>query len=85
MAQTDQQGDLLAPGTPVALIDIPAAHLHQVVLEGTDSGVLTDGPGHRRDTPLPGQSGTSVLMGRAAAYGGPSAASTDSPRATRSP
>ncbi|MFI6338539.1 sortase [Streptomyces sp. NPDC050535] len=71
VSQTDQQGHLLAPGTPVALIDIPAVDVHQVVLEGTDSAVLTDGPGHRRDTPLPGQTGTSVLMGRAAAYGGP--------------
>ncbi|MEV6480731.1 sortase [Streptomyces sp. NPDC051576] len=71
VSQTDQQGGLLAPGTPVALIDIPSLDLSQVVLEGTDSTVLTDGPGHRRDTPLPGQAGTSVLMGRAAAYGGP--------------
>jgi sortase A len=71
VAQTDQQGSLLAPGTPVALIEVPELGLTQVVLEGTDSSVLTDGPGHRRDTPMPGQSGTSVLMGRAAAYGGP--------------
>ncbi|MFI6358013.1 sortase [Streptomyces sp. NPDC050743] len=71
VAQTDQQGRLLAPGTPVALVDVPELGLTQVVLEGTDSSVLTDGPGHRRDTPMPGQSGTSVLMGRAAAYGGP--------------
>ncbi|MFE2430950.1 sortase [Streptomyces sp. NPDC059373] len=71
VAQTNQQGQLLAPGTPVALIDIPALGVHQVVLEGTDSAVLADGPGHRRDTPMPGQSGTTVLMGRAAAYGGP--------------
>lgn len=71
VAQTDQQGRLLAPGTPVALIDIPALDMTQVVLEGTDSTVMTDGPGHRRDTPMPGQAGTSVLMGRAAAYGGP--------------
>lgn len=71
VSQTDPQGRLLAPGTPVALIRIPSLGLSQVVLEGTDSTVLTDGPGHRRDTPLPGQSGTSVLMGRAAAYGGP--------------
>ncbi|MFJ8789824.1 sortase [Streptomyces sp. NPDC102462] len=71
VSQTDLRGDLLAPGTPLALIDIPKLGLSQVVLEGTDSGVLTDGPGHRRDTPLPGQAGTSVLMGRAAAYGGP--------------
>ncbi|MFF0223067.1 sortase [Streptomyces sp. NPDC004629] len=71
VSQTDPQGDLLAPGTPLALIDVPKLGLSQVVLEGTDSSVLTDGPGHRRDTPLPGQAGTSVLMGRAAAYGGP--------------
>lgn len=71
VAQVDQEGRLLAPGTPVALIDVPALGMSQVVLEGTDSAVLTDGPGHRRDTPMPGQAGTSVLMGRAAAYGGP--------------
>ncbi|MHC3470127.1 sortase [Streptomyces sp. 7R007] len=71
VAQTDAQGRLLAPGTPVALIDVPRLGLSQVVLEGTDSSVLTGGPGHRRDTPMPGQAGTSVLMGRAAAYGGP--------------
>ncbi|MFJ9633634.1 sortase [Streptomyces sp. NPDC101175] len=71
VSQTDQQGRLLAPGTPVALIRVPSLGLSQVVLEGTDSTVLADGPGHRRDTPFPGQSGTSVLMGRAAAYGGP--------------
>ena len=71
VAQTDQQGKLLAPGTPVALIDVPKLGLSQVVFEGTDSAVTTDGPGHRRDTPMPGQAGTSVLMGRAAAYGAP--------------
>ncbi|MET8447681.1 sortase [Streptomyces sp. NPDC005209] len=71
VSQTDQQGKLLAPGTPVALIDVPRLNLNQVVLEGTDSTVMTDGPGHRRDTPMPGQAGTSVLMGRAGAYGAP--------------
>ncbi|MEU3521014.1 sortase [Streptomyces sp. NPDC006654] len=71
VAQTGQDGRLLAPGTPVALVEIPKLGLSQVVLEGTDSSVTTDGPGHRRDTPMPGQAGTSVLMGRAAAYGGP--------------
>jgi sortase A len=71
LAQTDMSGRLLAFGTPVALIDIPAIHVHQVVLEGTTGGVLMSGPGHRRDTPLPGQAGTSAILGRAAAYGGP--------------
>ncbi|TFC80948.1 sortase [Cryobacterium sp. TMT1-21] len=62
---------LLAAGAPVALIDIPAIGVHEVVVEGTDSGTLRAGPGHRRDTVLPGQAGYSVIMGRAAAYGGP--------------
>lgn len=29
------------------------------------------GPGHRRDTPFPGQAGVSVIVGRRATYGGP--------------
>jgi LPXTG-site transpeptidase (sortase) family protein len=70
VGQTNQ-GRLLAFGTPVALLDIPAIHLHTVVGEGTTAEVLTMGPGHRRDTPLPGQAGTSVIMGREAAFGGP--------------
>lgn len=58
-------------GAPVSYLQIPSIGLRQVVLEGTDSGTLFNGPGHRRDTPLPGQAGTSVLMGRRAGFGGP--------------
>jgi sortase A len=71
VGQTGPSGRLLALGSPVAIIDIPRIHVHQVVLEGSTSSVLMSGPGHRRDTPLPGQAGTSVILGRAAAYGGP--------------
>jgi len=42
-----------------------------VVLEGTSGEVLEGGPGHLRDTQLPGQAGISVIMGRRATYGGP--------------
>lgn len=60
------------PGRPVALLDIPATGLRGVVVvEGTASRELKTGPGHRRDTVLPGQVGTSVLLGRAATFGGP--------------
>jgi LPXTG-site transpeptidase (sortase) family protein len=70
--QMDQSGrHLLALSTPVALLDIPSLGVHEVVAEGTTPEVLTLGPGHRRDTPLPGQPGTSVIMGRQAAFGGP--------------
>ncbi len=58
-------------GTPVALLSIPEINLRAVVLEGTTGSVLEDGPGHLRDTQLPGQVGISVIMGRRAAYGGP--------------
>ncbi|GAA2679016.1 sortase [Actinoplanes palleronii] len=61
----------LAEGTAVAVIAIPAIGVREVVFEGTTGGVLTRGPGHRRDTVLPGQAGVSILMGRRAGYGGP--------------
>jgi LPXTG-site transpeptidase (sortase) family protein len=71
VSQTNPSGRLWPLGTPVAIVNIPSIHLHEVVGEGTTPAVLMSGPGHRRDTPLPGQAGTSILMGRAAAYGGP--------------
>jgi sortase (surface protein transpeptidase) len=58
-------------GDPVAVMAIPKIGVKEVVVQGTTSGVLASGPGHRRDTPLPGQSGTSVIFGRQATYGGP--------------
>lgn len=68
---TDAAGQVLAIGEPVAYLEIPAIGLEQVVVEGTTSGALFLGPGHRRDTPLPGQVGVSILYGRRAAYGAP--------------
>jgi LPXTG-site transpeptidase (sortase) family protein len=62
---------LLADGAPVARISMPSIGVDEIVVEGTSSDALTSGPGHRRDTVLPGQIGLSVLMGRAWAYGGP--------------
>lgn len=64
-------GRPLAAGSPVAYLEIPSIGLRQVVGEGTTPGDLFSGPGHRRDSPLPGQVGTSVVLGRRAAFGGP--------------
>ncbi len=69
--QVSVDGVLLAPGDPVAVMTIPVIGLQEVVLEGTSSTVTQSGPGHKRDTVLPGQAGTSVIFGRQAAYGGP--------------
>ncbi|MFD0742366.1 sortase [Phytohabitans flavus] len=62
---------LAEPGSAVAVLEIPAVGLRTVVFEGTRGDVLQKGPGHRRDSVLPGQAGTAVVMGRRAAYGGP--------------
>lgn len=70
IGQTDVSGHLVTPGSPIALLRIPALGVKEVVVEGTTSTETMKGVGHRRDTPLPGQPGVSVLAGRAAAYGG---------------
>lgn len=70
IGQLDINGELVEPGTPVALLEIPRIGVREVVVEGTASRQTQQGVGHRRDTPLPGQPGVSVLMGRAAGYGG---------------
>jgi sortase A len=59
-------------GAPVATLDVPAAGMHHVVVvEGTTSGLLRAGPGHLPSSPLPGQSGYSVLFGRGSTFGAP--------------
>lgn len=69
VSQLSLSGAPLPLGAPVALLEAPG--LREVVREGTTAEVLAGGPGHRRDTVLPGQQGTSVLYGRRAAFGGP--------------
>ena len=64
-------GGVIDPGTPVAVLTAPRIGMNQVVVEGTSAEDLRSGPGHRRDTPLPGQAGTSVVYGRAIMFGGP--------------
>ena len=59
---------VIAPGTPVGVVDIPAIDLEQVIVEGSTSDQTRIGPGHKPDTVLPGQTGLSVLVGRRAAF-----------------
>jgi sortase A len=42
-----------------------------VVIEGTDTASLRDGPGHYPDTVLPGQDGTVGVAGHRTTYGAP--------------
>jgi sortase A len=71
VGQLDNNKVLVSPGTPVALLSIPSLGISQVVAEGTTGSLLRSGPGHRRDTVMPGQAGVSVIMGRQTTFGGP--------------
>lgn len=71
VSEGDVDDVLLPDGAPVGVIAIPRLGIREVIVEGTDSGTTQLGPGHRRDTSLPGQAGESVIIGRAAAFGGP--------------
>lgn len=70
-AATAPTGPVVPVGDPVALLRIPNLGLEQVVVEGTSSGDLQAGPGHRRNTVLPGQQGVSMVYGKASTYGAP--------------
>jgi LPXTG-site transpeptidase (sortase) family protein len=71
LGELDLNKKVVADGTPVAYLKIPSISVTQVIVQGTTSEDLRDGPGHRRDTVMPGQSGTSVIFGRQSTYGGP--------------
>jgi sortase A len=60
------------PGAPVAIMNVPSIGMRNlVVVEGTAAENLEAGPGHLRNTALPGQLGASVIYGRRATFGAP--------------
>ena len=67
----NNQAQLLPMGAPVAVLSVPSIGLRTVILQGTTSSVLEDGPGHLRTSVMPGQAGVSVILGRQTGYGGP--------------
>lgn len=60
-----------APGTPVAILQIPRLDVEEVVVQGTSSAQLRQGPGHLRGTPMPGEPGNVAIAGARIANGGP--------------
>ncbi len=59
------------PGAPVGRLEIPAAEISTVVVNGTGTRALRRGPGHYPDTPLPGGDGTVAIAGHRTTYGAP--------------
>jgi sortase A len=58
-------------GDPVAILEINALRLRQVVVEGVGPQQTRHGPGHVPGTAGPGQPSNSVVVGRQAGFGGP--------------
>ncbi|MEO6468348.1 MAG: sortase, partial [Acidimicrobiia bacterium] len=58
-------------GAAAAVIKIPKIGVEQAVVEGTGVGDLRKGPGHYRNTPLPGQPGNAAIAGHRTTYGAP--------------
>ena len=60
------------PGAAVAILTIPAIGINNmIVVEGTSPENLELGPGHVRNSPLPGQNGIAEIFGRRATFGAP--------------
>jgi sortase A len=75
---TDPNGRPIPTGEPVAVLNAPVAHISNlVVVEGTGAEQTRSGPGHERNTVLPGQAGASVLYGRSVTFGAPFAQIAD--------
>jgi sortase A len=58
-------------GQPIGRIRMKRIGLSKVIVEGTDSAALRDGPGHHPDAPLPGAPGTVAIAGHRTTYGAP--------------
>ena len=58
----------LQEGNAIGRIKIDRIGLSIVVVQGTDTASLEKGPGHYRNTPIPGQPGTVAIAGHRTTY-----------------
>ncbi len=63
-------GKAPADGSPAAVLAIPSMHLKAMVIEGTTSADLQQGPGIMPSASFPGTGGEAVIAGRHLTYGG---------------
>jgi sortase A len=68
---TALSGKIPPEGHPVAILQIPALHLQQVVVAGTSAPDLALGPGLMPGSAPPGVLGNTVIAGRRLLYGQP--------------
>ncbi len=58
-------------GSPVGLLSIAKIGLSKVIVQGTSTDDLRQGPGHYPGTPLPGEQGNAAIAGHRTTYGAP--------------
>jgi sortase A len=58
-------------GDQIARIEIPSIDVKQIVVSGVTIADLRKGPGHYRNTPLPGQRGNAAIAAHRTGFGGP--------------
>jgi sortase A len=58
-------------GSPVGELRIAKIGLDKVIVEGTTTDDLRQGPGHYTGTPLPGEAGNAAIAGHRTTYGAP--------------
>ena len=58
-------------GNPVGLMRIAKIGLDKVIVQGTSTNDLRQGPGHYPGTPLPGEVGNAAIAGHRTTYGAP--------------
>lgn len=56
-------------GAAVGTLVVPRIGLRTTVLEGTDTPILEEGPGHWEETPLPGEGGRCVISAHRSTFG----------------
>ena len=59
----------LADGEPIAKVELPKVHFDAIVTEGSDSGILSSGPGHDDHTGYPGE-GRLIVIGNHNGFSG---------------
>lgn len=62
---------IVPSGTPLGKIQIPAIDVDWVFVQGVKYNDLKKGPGHFRETPMPGQLGNAAIAGHRTTYGQP--------------
>ncbi|MDP2292193.1 MAG: class E sortase [Actinomycetota bacterium] len=68
---TAPAGPPIPDGEPIARMLVPSIGLDWYVVQGVGKDDLKKGPGHFRETPMPGQLGNAAIAGHRTTYGAP--------------